>query len=117
VPVCRVGHYRQGVGVGVRSGQRRQVSVRLEDVRLKLALEYASLKLKQAELDLEKAHKPAELAAAEKAVRAAQVVLTNVSGGRSTAIEQAQSSLRSAKLAIENAERERQKLMDYKRGL
>ncbi len=94
-----------------------QVLVRLEDVRLKLAVEEARLKLQQAELDLENAQKPAEpaeLAAAEKAVQAAQVVLTNVSGARSTTIEQAQSTLRSAELAVENAERERKKLLDYK---
>ena len=97
--------------------QAGQVLVRLDDARLKLAVEEARLKLNQAELDLEKASKPAEpseLAAAEKAVQAAKTTLTNASGARSTTIDQAQSALRSAELAVEKAERDHNKLLDYK---
>lgn len=100
-----------------QQAQADQVLVRLDDARLKLAVEEARLKLQQAELDLEKASKPAEpfeLAAAEKAVQAARATLTNASGARPTAMEQAQSAFRSAELAVAKAEREHKKLLDYK---
>jgi HlyD family secretion protein len=94
-----------------------QVLLRLDDTRLKLAVEQARLKLKQAELDLDKAQKPAEpadLAAAEKAIQAAQVALANTQGVRSTTIDQAQNTLRSAELALDQAQRQHNKLLEYK---
>ena len=101
-------------GDQVKSGQ---ALVRLDDTRLKLIVEEAQLKLKQAELDLERARKPADatdLTAAEKAVQAAQATLDNTSGSRSTEIARAQSKLRSAELALEKAQRDHNKLLDYK---
>jgi len=79
--------------------------------------EEAKLKLKQAELDLEKAQKPtdpADLVAAEKAIQAAQTTLANASGARPTTIDQAQSALRSAELTLEATQRDHNKLLDYK---
>jgi HlyD family secretion protein len=101
-------------GDQVKAGQ---ALVRLEDARLKLAVEEARLRLKRAELDLGQAQKPADpadLAAAEKAIQAAQATLDNTSGSRSTEIGQAQSRLRSAELALEKAQRDHNKLLDYK---
>jgi HlyD family secretion protein len=101
-------------GQPVKAGQ---VLLRLDDTRLKLAVEEARLKLKQAELDLEKAQKPAEpadLAAAEKAIQAAQVALANAQSARSTTVEQAQNTLRSAELALDQTQRQHNKLLEYK---
>ncbi len=101
-------------GQQVKAGQ---ALVRLDDARLKLAVEAARLRLDQAELDLEKARKPADpadLAAAEKAIQAAQATLDNTGGSRSTEIAQAQSKLRSAELTLEKAQRDHNKLLDYK---
>jgi HlyD family secretion protein len=89
----------------------------LDDTRLKLAADEARLKLQQVEQDLEKAQKPAEpadLAAAEKAIQAAQVALANAQGARSTTVEQAQNTLRSAELALDQIQRQHNKLLEYK---
>jgi HlyD family secretion protein len=101
-------------GQPVKAGQ---VLLQLDDTRLKLAVEEAQLKLEQAELDLEKARKPAEpadLAAAEKAIQAAQVELANAQSARSTTIDQAQNRLRSAELTLDEAQRQHNKLLEYK---
>ena len=95
-----------------------QPLVKLDDTLLKLAVQEAQLRVKQAELDLEKARKPADpadLIAAEKAVKATQAALTNAQAGVSTTVEQAQSTLRTARLAFENAERDYNHQLDRKR--
>lgn len=88
------------IGDAVKAGQ---VIARLDDTRLKWTVEEAQLKLKQAELDLERASKPAdseELAAAEKTVEAAQAVLANARGSAPTTTDTAQNALRTAQLTF-----------------
>ncbi len=97
--------------------QAGQVLARLDDTFLQLAVAEARLRLRQAELDLERAKQPAdpaELAAAEKAVLAAQVTLTNTRGSYATTVDQAQVALRSAQLAYDHAERDYNHLLDMK---
>ena len=94
-----------------------QVVARLDDTRLKWSVEEARVKLKQAELELEKAQKPAdpdELAAAEKAIQAAQTVLDNAHGSVPTTTDLAQNALRTAQLVYDRAERDHKHLLDMK---
>jgi len=94
-----------------------QVVARLDDTRLKWSVEEAQLKLKQAELELEKAQKPAdpdELAAAEKAIQAAQAVLANARSSVPTTTDLAQNALRTAQLVYDRAERDHKHLLDMK---
>ena len=102
------------IGDTVKAGQ---VVARLDDTRLKWSVEEAQLKLKQAELELEKAQKPAdpdELAAAEKAVQAAQAVLASARGSVLTTTDLAQNALRSAQLVYDRADRDHKHLLDMK---
>ena len=92
-----------------------QVVARLDDAHFQWSVQEAQLKLKQAELELEKAQRPAdpeELAATEKAVQAAQTVLANARGSAPTTTDLAQSALRSAQLAYDQAERDHKHLLD-----
>lgn len=101
-------------GDRVKAGQ---VLVRLDDTFLKLAVEEARLKLKQAELDLAKASKPAdpeELVAAEKAVQATRVALVNAQSTLSTTVETAQITLRNAQVAFDYGERDYRHQLDRK---
>jgi HlyD family secretion protein len=94
-----------------------QVVARLDDTRLKWSVEEAQLKLKQAELELEKAQKladPDELAAAEKAIQAAQAVLANAHSSVPTTTDLAQNALRTAQLIYDRAERDHKHLLDMK---
>jgi len=94
-----------------------QVVARLDDTRLKWSVEEAQLKLKQAELEVEKAQKPAdpdELAAAEKAIQAEQTVLANARGSVPTTTDLAQNALRTAQLVYDRAERDYKHLLDMK---
>ena len=94
-----------------------QVVARLDDTRLKWSVEDARLRLKQAELELEKALKPAdpdELAATEKAIQAAQTVLANARGSVPTTTDLAQNALRTAQLVYDRAERDHKHLLDMK---
>jgi len=94
-----------------------QVVARLDDARLKWSVEDARLKLNQAELELEKAQKPAdpdELAATEKAIQAAQTVLANARGSVPTTTDLAQNALRTAQLVYDRAERDHKHLLDMK---
>jgi HlyD family secretion protein len=94
-----------------------QVVARLDDTYFQQSVQEAQLKLKQAGLELEKAQKPAdpdELAAAEKAIRAAQTVLANARSLVPTTTDLAQSALRSAQLAYDQAERDHKHLLDMK---
>ncbi len=94
-----------------------QIVARLDDTHLKWSVEEAQLKLKQAELELEKAQKPAdpdELAAAEKAIQAAQTVLANARSSVPTTTDLAQNALRTAQLVYDRAERDHKHLLDMK---
>ncbi len=102
------------VGDTVKAGQ---VIARLDDTRLKWSVEEAQLRLKQAELELEKAQKPADpddLAATEKAIQAAQATLANARGSVPTATDLAQNALRTAQLTFDRAERDHKHLLDMK---
>ncbi len=103
-----------GIGDTVKAGQ---VVARLDDARQKWSIEEAQLRLKQAELELEKAQKPAdpdELAAAEKAIQAAQAVLANASSSVPTTTDLTQNASRTAQLTFDRAERDHKHLLDMK---
>ena len=103
-----------GIGDTVKAGQ---VVARLDDARQKWSVEEAQLKLKQAELELVKVQQPAdpdELAAAEKAIQAAQAVLANARGSVPTTTDLAQNALRTAQLVFDRAERDHKHLLDMK---
>ena len=102
------------IGDTVKAGQ---VIARLDDTRLRWSVEEAQLKIKQAELELEKAQKPAdpdELAATEKAIQAAQTVLANAHSSVPTTTDLAQNALRSALLAYDRADHDHKHLLDMK---
>ena len=102
------------IGDTVQAGQ---VIARLDDARQKWSVEEAQLRLKQAELELVKAQEPAdpeELAAAEKAIEAAQAVLANARSSFPTTTDLAQNALRTAQLTFNRTEDNHKHLLDMK---
>ncbi len=94
-----------------------QALARLDDTLLKLAVEEARMKAGQASLELDKAKKPAdpaELAAAEQAVKAAQAALSNAIAGAPTTSDTAKNRLRTAQLAFDYAQADYNHQLDLK---